>query len=494
MQLVDAAMRTPAWVRWLLALLPLRIALAAVVPILPEEAYHWNFARHLDWSYYDHPPLIAWSIAAGRLLFGDTPFGVRAVTLLYSVGTSILLARMAMRFYGDAAAVWSVILFTFTPVALLVSEAGFPDSPLLFFWALAMTLVWNAIEAREGRRWIPAGAALGLAMLSKYTAVMLVPAVFLYLMLSKRDRRWLATPWPCLAGVTALVVFSPVIYWNWKHEWVSFLYQTGGRLEEGRGTPGRPIRFLLNQTLAYFAVTLPLLAATVVRLVRSTRPEERFLLAGALPIFLLFWAVSFSRPAHLLWPLPGYLGLIVAMAGIAAEGTGTVARLYQRARIGLVAFSVFALLVGGFHLAWFLPWVSPLQGPYGWREVAERASVVRTTLPPSAFYLALGRKYTCTSQLAYQLNLPLEVHGANLIEDRALQYAFWSDPAAFKGRDAVIVIESRTRATLLEPELRSYFDRVEPAGDVVVPVGRATIVPAPPLTFHLYRGFGYRLP
>src|SRR5687767_11687520 len=97
-----------------------------------------------------------------------------------------------------------------------VSAAGFPDSPLLFFWALTMTLAWAAIEGSDGRRWLAAGAGLGMAMLSKYTAVMLVPAVFLFLVISKPHRRWLATPWPYLAGVTALIVFTPVIYWNWK--------------------------------------------------------------------------------------------------------------------------------------------------------------------------------------------------------------------------------------------------------------------------------------
>lgn len=483
--------RSSPWVQWLIALVPIRIALIAIVPILPEEAYHWNFGRHLDWSYYDHPPVIAWSIAAGRLVFGDTVLGVRALPLLFSMGTSALIARLAKRFYSDAAAVWAVILFTIAPVAFLVSEAGFPDSPLLFFWTLAMALTWRAIEGRNGLWWLPAGAALGAAMLSKYTAVMLVPGVLLHLILSAGDRRWLRTPWPYLAGFLALAVFSPVIYWNWKHEWVSFLFQTEGRMEEARGTSGKPIRFLLNQALAFFPLTLPLLVATAARLFRTDRPEERFLGTCAIPVFVLFWIVSFSRPAHLVWPLPGYLGLLVVMSGVAAEGAGAIARFYRRTRTGLLWASGLALLGGAIHLAFFLPGLAPLQGPYGWKEVAERARSLRSSLPPSAFYLALGRKYTCTSQLAYQLNLPYEVHGANLIGERALQYQFWSDPASLKGRDAVIVIEGQRRTTQLEPALKQYFDRIETAGKVEVPVGRTPLRPEAPLTFHLYRAYGY---
>ncbi|HZE97069.1 MAG TPA: glycosyltransferase family 39 protein [Planctomycetota bacterium] len=485
--------RVPAWVLWLLAFLPLRIALAAVVPLLPEEAYHWNFARHPDLGYYDHPPMIAWAIAAGRLVLGDTPLGVRVVPLLFSLGTSVVLARLARRFYGDTAATWTVILFTLAPVPLLVSESGFPDSPLLFFWTLTMSLVWDAISGADPRRWIAAGAALGAAMLSKYTAILLVPSVFGYLLLSRSHRRQLLTPWPYLAGIVALVVFSPVVYWNWKHEWASFLFQSQGRMKESRG--GFSLgAYLRAQALAPFALTAPLAGVALWRLFRSTRPEEIFLRACFVPMFLLFAVVSCLRPPHLLWPLASYMGVFVAMAGMIGEGDGKIARFYAGKRSALVAVSGVILLGGAAHLAWFLPYFSPLQGPYGWKEVAEAARSTRTQLPESAFFLGLGRKYTCTSQLAYQLRLPYDVHGANLIGEKALQYAYWSDPRQLQGRDAVVVVEGEIRAKENLDELQRGFDTVQPAGEILVPVGRSTLYPSPPLKFQLYIGRGYRPP
>lgn len=126
--------------------------------------------------------------------------------------------------------------------------------------------------------------------------------------------------------------------------------------------------------------------------------------------------------------------------------------------------------------------------------MADRARSLRSTLPESAFYLALGRKYACASQLAYHLNLPYEVHGANLIGESALQYEFWSQPSAFEGRDAVIVIEGRERADLYGRIVAGFFDSIEPPGEVVVPVGRSPVRPAPPLSFYLDRARGYRPP
>jgi len=479
------------WQRWLLALLHLRILLAVIVPPLPEEAYHWNFARHLDWSYHDHPPVIAWAIAAGRLLAGDSPLGIRLLPLLFSVGATAVLARFARRLYGEAAAVWAVILFTLAPVPLLVSEAGFPDSPLLFFWALTMALGWDAIETGRPGSWIAAGAALGAAMLSKYTGVLLVPSLLLYLGISGRDRRWLATPWPYVAGLVALLVFSPVLYWNATHHWASLLFQSKGRFEESRGFA--LFRFVENQALV-LGLALPLAAVAVARLCRRARPEETYLLAHFLPMFLLFAAISCKRPVHILWPAASYLSVFVAMAGRVADPNGAVEAFYARARGWLIGVSGVLLLGGGLHLAFFLPVFSPLPGPYGWKEVAAAARDARAGLPGPAFYLGVGRKYTCTSQLAYQLNLPDEVHGANLIGEPALQYTYWVDPASLAGRDAVIVVEGELRDSEMTDKLQRAFASVEPKGQVVVPVGRSTLRPSPPLTFRLYVGRGYRPP
>ncbi|HVR85418.1 MAG TPA: hypothetical protein VMU54_13970, partial [Planctomycetota bacterium] len=186
--------------------------------------------------------------------------------------------------------------------------------------------------------------------------------------------------------------------------------------------------------------------------------------------------------------------LFVAMAGMAAEAAGGVAAFYARIRGWLVGVSGALLVGGGIHLAFFLPLFSPLQGPYGWEEVARAARAARAGLPDGSFYLGMGRKYTCTSQLAYQLRLPYEVHGANLIGEPALQYSYWSDPSKLGGRDAVIVIEGELRSKETLEELERRFASVEPRGEVVVPVGRSPLLPSPPLQFLLYLGRGYRPP
>ena len=62
-------------------------------------------------------------------------------------------------------------------------------------------------------------------MLSKYTTIFFSVSILAWLLLVPEMRRWLLTPWPWLAGVIALIVFSPTLIWNAQHHWASVLYQ-----------------------------------------------------------------------------------------------------------------------------------------------------------------------------------------------------------------------------------------------------------------------------
>jgi dolichol-phosphate mannosyltransferase len=470
-----------------------RAVAAALVPLTPEEAYHWTFAVRLDWSYYDHPPMIAWGIALGRALFGDTPWGVRFMPLVWGTATAALLARLAARLYGPAAAPRAILLLALEPIVLAAGGTAFPDAPLFFFWTLSLTAAWTAIETGRTRPWLLSGFALGGALLSKYTAVFLPFSVLLFLLFSRPYRNRLARPGPYLGAAVALLVFSPVLLWNAAHDWVSFRYQSVNRFEQIDGVRlVAGLKFIGQQWLGVVPLTLPLAIAAGGRMARSGRPLERFLLACALPMLGFFFVLGWTRPIHLLWPAPAWLSLTVGMAGALAHPAGAVERFYDRRKGAALAAAGLALLAGAAHAAFFLPGFSPFQGLYGWKEVAGAAREIRRTLPADAFYLGLGRKYTVPSQLAFRLGPSEEVHGKNLLGLLGLQFDFWADPEKLAGRDAVVVLEGGDRTVQLEALLRSRFERVEPAGELSIPVGRCTVLREPPLRFFLFRAWGYR--
>jgi len=519
--------------------------MAWIIPLSPEEAYHWNFARHLDWSYYDHPPMLGWAIALGRLFFGDTELGVRFVPLLFSTGTAALLARLAQRFYGEWAAAWTVFLLAVNPCVLVIGAWGFPDAPLLFFWSLTLGLVWRALEREQGAWWLGAGAALGAAMLSKYTAAFLVPSIFGYVIFSTRHRRWLATPWPYLGGVIALGVFMPVVYWNWTHDWASFRFQSTARFAAANDFKWRAGGvFLGEQWLAILPLTLPLGIVAFWQALRSWRTEDHFLLWLFLPMIGFFWMFGFTPSYHVLWALPAYLSLTVLMAGAVVGGQTMVARLYRDRIKWIGAAAACLLVVSVSHAAWVLPGISPLRETYGWDQIAARAKAEREILlatgasgashgsgmasiasqtkriedrgsrienrvsmlvsrssildprlspGPGVFYLAIGnRSYPCPSQLAFHLNAPEQVHGSSLFGIHNLQYQYWSHPKELLGQDAVVVLESGINDAWICGMLAQHFQSVEAAGELILPIGKLPIGRKRQVRYLFFRAHGYR--
>jgi dolichol-phosphate mannosyltransferase len=476
--------RLPVWGRWLLAVTAVRAVFAALLPPTPEEAYHWNYARHLDWSYLDHPGMVAWPIALARLVFGDTAFAIRVVPLFFAAGTAVLLARLARRFYGEAASLWAVLLHLIQPVTYVTSASGYPDSPLLFFWALALTLVWDALETGRGIAWIQAGVALGFGLLSKYTIVFFGASVLGYLLTSRRDRRHLATPWPYLAAALSFVVFAPVLWWNHRHGWASFRYQSLERFGSmNEFHPKAFLKYLGLQWGSVLPLTLPLAAAAAWRGARSARPEERYLFWCFAPMMGFFAALSWTMPTHVLWPLPCWLGLMVLMAGMMAEGEETIGVAYRRAAPWIAGVTAAIALAASIHGVVQLPGIPPLSPTQGWDVAAARVRELRAELPPGNFVVGLGKKYFVASQLAFHLKAPFEVYGRPVLGQQELQYNFWTDPAALAGRDAAIVIEAGHE----DPDaLARSFRSVEPAGDLVIPLRGGK-----PLRFRLFRGRAY---
>src|ERR1700752_3214538 len=99
----------------ILALVALRVLAGAVTPLTFDEAYYWTWSKHLAGGYYDHPPMVALVIRAGTTLAGDTPLGVRLVSILLGLPMSYAVYRtMAILFGSVRAAASAAILLNVT--------------------------------------------------------------------------------------------------------------------------------------------------------------------------------------------------------------------------------------------------------------------------------------------------------------------------------------------------------------------------------------------
>jgi len=457
--------RLPSWTVLVAVAAAIRGAAVVLIPVLPEESYHWLYAKHLALGYYDHPPLIAWFIALGTSMFGDGPVGIRVVPWLCSVGTSVAASRTARRLYGPEAASWTALFLALQPATFFASSFGFPDAGMLCCWALGLALVVEALESRKGVWWLGAGAALGAGMLSKYTAAFLGASLLLYLVLQRKDRFWLGTVWPYLGAIVALVVFSPVIFWNATHDWASFRFQSVGRLEEGRSPQlTSALAYLLLQVGAVVPMTAPVAVAAVIDGVRSRTAVQQFLLCLSLPLLGFFFCVGIIRSTHAFWPLPAWIALSILMADYLSRGGGRLRVFYRKSWGALAAVTIAAAVLAIVHFVTPVPGLPPVRSLRGWDRICARAATMRAGLPEGSFYLGVGRRYLCPSQLAFHLPAPTDVHAKNLLDEDGLQFTYWDSPEALRGRDAVVVAEAEWSADL-ETLLPRYFDRVDVAGE-----------------------------
>src|SRR3954463_6535854 len=218
----------------ILALVGMRLVAAAFTPITFDEAYYWMWSKNLAGGYYDHPPMVAYVIRAGTLIAGDTELGVRLVSILLALPMSYAIYRSASILFGGArVAATSAILLNVTLLASVGTLIVTPDAPLLVASSFVLFFLAKVLESGRGVWWLAVGAAVGAALLSKYTALFFGPAILIWLVSVPKLRHWLVAPWPYLGAAVSLAIFSPVIFWNADHHWVSFIKQIGrARIEE----------------------------------------------------------------------------------------------------------------------------------------------------------------------------------------------------------------------------------------------------------------------
>src|ERR1700742_2326350 len=179
----------------IVALVVLRLAVAAWTPITFDEAYYWMWSKHLAGGYYDHPPMVALVIRAGTMIAGDTEFGVRLVSILSALPMSYAVYRTAeILFGGVRVAATAAILLNVTLMVAVGTLIVTPDSPLLVAASFVLLTLAKVLETGRGEWWLAVGAAVGAALLSKYSALFFGPAILIWLLAVPKQRRWFAAP------------------------------------------------------------------------------------------------------------------------------------------------------------------------------------------------------------------------------------------------------------------------------------------------------------
>ena len=445
-----------------------RALLAALVPLAPDESYYWEWSRHLAAGYLDHPFGIAVLVRVGTALFGATPLGVRAGSVLAGAAASLVVVRLAGTLGGARAmrrAAWIIACMPLAQVGLALAT---PDAPLLLCWSLALAALAAALTPRAARAiatrgWLLAGAALGLAMDAKYTAILLVPGVAVALLVHPALRRTLAAPAPYAALAVALLAFSPNLVWNATHGWATVGYGLARGLDAHRGSALVHEAALFGGQLALVSpVMFVMLALAAWRAARRRTDPVRTMLGIVAVVTWLAFVVSALRSAvEPNWQAPAYLS---AIALAAAYDGG--ARWRRALRAGVVLGGVLTVAISAQALVPFLPIsasLDPTAAGAGWDTLADRVQAARATVPARVTTWVGGERYQEASELAFHL----PDHPPTFVIDvqaRATEYDRWPSFAqrAHPG-DALVLVLGTFRSPSADPviaALAPHFEHV----------------------------------
>ncbi|MDR3244377.1 MAG: glycosyltransferase family 39 protein, partial [Elusimicrobiota bacterium] len=204
----------------------LRLSFIGQAGLTTDEAHYWVYSKFLSLSYFDHPPLIGYIIKISTFIFGNTAFGVRFPAVLIFFFAAWIFYLCVQKLFDDKTALVGVILLNILPVfSVLGSVIALPDSPLALFWLLSIYIFIITLETKNDNYWYLIGITMGLALLSKYNAIMIPISIFIFLLLSKKNRFWFKHKEPYFALIIAFIIFSPVIIWNIENNWASFGFQ-----------------------------------------------------------------------------------------------------------------------------------------------------------------------------------------------------------------------------------------------------------------------------
>ena len=197
-----------------------------------DSYYYWEWSRHLDLSYYDGPPMIAYWIKVATWLFGNTLFALNIVGILGVALTTWIIYQTAQLFLNKDASTIAAMAWLFAPLTTLdLLKQTTYDTPYIMFWALTVYCAAKFIQLPKmsvtSIKWLYAtGISVGCMMLSKYSGIILVIALFVFIVTTPH-RYLLKNPHFYGALILSLIIFSPVVVWNAQHHWQSFLFQLG---------------------------------------------------------------------------------------------------------------------------------------------------------------------------------------------------------------------------------------------------------------------------
>lgn len=345
---------------------------AWILPFSADEAHYALYGSFVDWSYFDHPPMVGW-LQSIALLFSEAEFSLRIIPIILSSFSLFVLFKATRKDFGENVALVTVLLFISAPILQILPFAMIPETPLILTGLLNIWIL-KQIQSNDGQKlsdWIILGFVLGAAGLSKYTGITLALSTFIVLLLQFRGK--LFTQFGLyIAGTIAAICILPVLYWNMQNEWISILYQLNHSAGKSEYNLANALTMQVTQ-LASFGPLIYVGGLIAIWKLRANK-EARIWLIFALPILILFSLLSAKGRSLPHWTELGVICMLPLIAKVIIDSLAN--KLLKGAFITLGSITLLVTVLGQVLITYQkIPlddYRHPMADFMGWNDVSSR--------------------------------------------------------------------------------------------------------------------------
>ncbi len=459
----------------LLVLFIIRLILITKIDLIPEETYYWQWSRHLSLSYYDMSPMIAYTIAL-TTLFGklNSQFFVRLAAPAISLLLSFFVFAALKKITGKVllSLIWAALLNAI-PIFNVGSILIVYGNLQMLFFSLTVLLLLYLVITGKNYYWYLIGISAGFALLSKYTAVFIYLIVFIFLLLSKKHRKYFSRKEPYLAFLISIVIFTPVIIWNYFNDFVSFrhLLTLSGGYENFGIFLSNFFLFIISQAgiispFLFIIIMVSVFAGLYLGLKENNDIYIALSTASLVP-FLYFVYQCTKTMVQPNWPVflyfPAFLLSFVLSLRLYAALRADKIKKIMLYFYGLSFFTglVFSLIIFiAPYYPVFNPFInvkiskSPLRDMLGWKEMGAQVDKILSAHKKDDLLIA-ARRFQTASELAYYVKGKPQTYSFNyFIRDN--EYSLWNDFKDKKGRNFLYVINTKYGGRLEKSLCRNF--------------------------------------
>ena len=435
------------------------------IELTGDEAYYWLLSQRLDLSYFDKGPGVAWTIAIGRKLFGDTVFGVRFFSALLSVATGWWMFLLARKLFDERIALGALLCTAIIPLFATGAILMTIDPLSVFFWTTAAYAFWVANERTSLWPWALTGVLVGAGALCKYINLFQIVCFIVFLAIDPSRRRRLLSVGFALMVFMALLMCLPMIVWNSQHNWVAVRHL----LE--RGALDRTWRFSLTEPLSFLAqqagVISPIFFVGIMIAAFSggggtdrRAVATRYLQTLFVPLFLMYLLLSINKAGQPNWTAPAYIAGVILYAARFLPGLLDEGHWRKTTIAGVViAFLMTVILHGNTAFLRLPPRKDPLDRARG---SADLAAKLDAAMARSGADYVIANKYSTASLLQFYMSGHPRAYQPDTLPRIDNQFSIWPGYASEPlGSSALFV----TDFDFVPEPVKRDFETVEWLGD-----------------------------